>query len=161
MGQHDQTQLRLGAWARTSNLIGLVAKVEDGQVTLLHPGHRQLATVPAAEVEPVPASAVTVTASADLPLAHGLEEGEVRRWLASLLDETLRERALSALGQEGVDEGAALPSVRLTVAPLASGAAVCLCGGRTPAPRGAAMACPACGREAVAPPAAGGTAAPS
>ena len=147
--------LRLGTWARSGGFVGIVTKLDDGEVTLFHPGERTQTVVPEQAVDRVPAAAVTVTATVDLPLAHGLEEAEVRRWMASVLDETLRERALSALAQAGIDEGPALPTARLSVAPMASGA-VCLCGAKVPAPAGAALACPSCGRQAVAPPAPSG-----
>lgn len=143
--------LRLGTWARTGDFVGIVAKVDEAEITLFNPGERTQTTVAEAEVEAVPAAAVTVTATVDLPLAHGVEEAEVRRWVASLLDEALRERAVVALAEAGIDEGAALPTVRLSVAPMASGA-VCLCGAKMPAPAGTAHACTSCGREAVAPP---------
>lgn len=144
--------LRLGAWARAGAFVGLVARIEGGEVTLFHPGERQQTTVPRTQVEPVPAAAVTVTATVDIPLAHGLEEAEVRRWVGALVDETLREQARAVLAEAGMDEGAALPSVRLSVAPMDGGGVVCLCGRKAPAPDGAALPCPRCGREAVAPP---------
>lgn len=146
---------RVGSWARSGALVGLVARRRDGQVTLFDPAARRMADVASADVEAVPAAAVTVTATVDLPLAHGLDEEEVRRWFATLVDPALRERARAALAEAGLDEGAALPAARLDVRSFEGSGAVCLCGARVPAPPGAALACPACGREAVAAPATG------
>jgi len=149
------TPVRMGAWARAGALVGLVAASRDGQVTLFDPAARQMTRVPEAEVTLVPAGAVRVTLSVDLPLAHGLNEDDLRRWLASLTDPVLRERAYAALAEAGLDEGAALPVVRVDVATPESTGAICLCGARTPAPDGVAIACPACGRQAVSRPAGG------
>jgi hypothetical protein len=143
---------RLGSWARARDLIGLVARVEDGEVTLFHPGERRQVTVPAEEAEPVPAGAVTVTVSVDLPVPHGLGEAELRRWVSSLTDDAVRERAHAALADAGLDVGAALPGSELSIRSSDAGGAVCLCGVRTPASPGAAVPCPTCGREAVGPP---------
>lgn len=140
---------RLGAWARSGAFIGLVAAVDD-EVTLFDPAARQSARVPAAEVEPLPAGAVTVTLRLDLPLPHGLVESDLRRWAASLVDETLRERAAAALVQAGLDPGAALPPVVVELS-AADEAALCLAGHRTAGD--GPVACAECGREAVPPPA--------
>jgi hypothetical protein len=146
---------RLGSWARSGGLIGLVVAVTDDQVTLFDPAERHLAAVDRGEVESVPAGAVTVTATVDLPVPHGLDESAVRRWVASLTDLSLRDRAAAALAEQGVDPGAALPDVRVTVRALEGTAAVCLCGAKIPAPAGARLPCPACGREAVGAPVGG------
>lgn len=146
------TPLRIGAWARGGTLVGLVAAHRDGEVTLFDPAARQMTRVPEAVVAPVPAGAVRVTVSVDLPLAHGLDEEDVRRWVATLIDPVLRERAYAALAEAGLDEGAALPDVRVDVRTPESTGAICLCGARTPAPDGVAIACPACGRQAVSRP---------
>lgn len=148
------TDLRIGGWARSGGLVGLIAAIDGTSVTLFDPADRRRAEVAATDVEVLPASAVTVRVTVDLPLPHGLDEQAVRRWVASLTDDEVRERAHAALIEAGLDEGAALPAARLEVAPVASGS-VCLCGSRTPAPPGAALACPSCGRLAVGPPAAG------
>lgn len=147
--------LRLGTWARSDAAVGIVAAVTDDEVALFHPGERQVARVPRETVEVLPAGAVTVTATVDLPLAHGLGEDDVRRWVASLMDDVVRERAYAALAAEGLDEGTVLPGVRVDVAAQVSSGAVCLCGARVPAPDGAALACPSCGRQAVARPVSG------
>ncbi|MBA2318710.1 MAG: hypothetical protein H0V93_13160 [Euzebyales bacterium] len=144
---------RLGSWSRARDLIGLVARVADGEVTLFHPGERRQLTVPAVEAEPVPAGAVTVTVSVELPVPHGLGEAELRRWVSSLTDDAVRERAYAALADADLDVGATLPGSELTVRSSADSGAVCLCGTRTPAPPGEAVPCPTCGREAVGPPA--------
>lgn len=146
---------RLGSWARSGELVGLVAAVDGDVVSLFDPAQRQVARVPVAGLRPVPAGAVTVTVTLDLPLAHGLDEDAVRRWTASLLDGVLRERASGALADAGLDSGPALPVARVDVAASTSGGAICLAGHRSPAPDGAAVACPTCGREAVARPVAG------
>ncbi|MPZ86975.1 MAG: hypothetical protein GEU81_02670 [Nitriliruptorales bacterium] len=144
--------LRLGMWAKAGNLVGLVAAIGEDEVMLFDPGQRQIARVAPGELTLLPAGAVTVTVRVDLPLAHGLDEAELRRWVASLTDELLRERAAGALADAGLDGGAALPSVRVDVQAAETSGAVCLCGARTPAPEGAAVPCSACGRQAVAPP---------
>ena len=143
--------LRLGSWARAGNLVGLVAAIDGDEVTLFDPGERQQARVPAAEVQPVPAGGVRVTLTVDLPLPHGIGEPALRRWVASLADDVVRDRAHAALTEAGLDPGAALPAVRVDVRPVESGP-VCLCGQKVPAPAGAELACPSCGRTAVGPP---------
>jgi hypothetical protein len=151
----DETELRLGAWARSQGMTGLVAALADGEITLFDPAERRMAKVPASEVEAAPAGAVTVAVTVDVPLAHGVDEAAVRRWVATLTDEVLRERARSALAEAGLDEGAALPSARIDVAAMTTSGAVCLCGARVPAPPGSTLPCPSCGRQAIAPPPAG------
>jgi len=148
----DRASPLLGAWGRSEGFVGLVAAVADGAVTLLDPAARQVTTVAAAGCERLPAGAVTVTVTLDLPLAHGLAEQDLRRWVASLLDPGMRERAAAALEQAGLDGGAALPQARLDVAPAQGGGALCLAGHRTPAHQGGPVACAACGRAAVGPP---------
>jgi hypothetical protein len=144
---------RIGSWGRAGGLIGLVAASDGEHVTLFDPGERHMARVPLEEMERLPAGAVTVRVSVDLPVAHGVSEGSLRRWVASLTDEMLRERAYSALAEAGLDEGAALPEARVDVQPMATGGAVCLCGARMPAPPGTTLACVKCGREAASAPA--------
>jgi hypothetical protein len=133
-------------------MIGLVAAADAQHVTLLNPGNRQMARVARNEVEPLPAGAVTVTVSVDLPVPHGLSESTLRRWVATLTDELLRERAYAAFAEAGLDEGAALPTVRVRARQFEGSGAVCLCGARIPAPKGAALTCPKCGRQAVSTP---------
>jgi len=144
-------ELLLGGWARSGTIVGLVAAVDGEQVTLFDPGERTRTTVARTEVEAVPAGAVTVSVSVDLPVPHGIDEHSLRRWIASLTDPHLRDRALAALTESELDEGAALPSVRVDVRPVESGS-VCLCGARTPAPAGAELRCTSCGRLAVGAP---------
>lgn len=144
---------RLGAWARAGELTGVVAASDDDTVTLYDPGNRRMAQVPHAETTPVEAGAVTVTLQVDVPIPHGLAEDALARWVASLADEAVAARARTALAEAGLDEGVTLPVVRLDVQAASTSGAVCLCGARTPAPDGASLACAACGREAVAPPA--------
>ncbi len=144
-------ELLLGSWARAGQFVGLVAAINGETVSLFDPAERQRADVPLAQVEALPSAAVTVTVTADLPLPHGVDETTVRRWVASLTDLTLRERAYAALAEAGLDEGAALPDARVTVAPVTSGT-VCLCGARTPGPPGAEIVCSNCGRLAVGAP---------
>lgn len=148
----DGAPPRMGAWARAGALVGLVAATRDGEVTLFDPAARQVTRVPEADITLVPAGAVRVTVSIDLPLAHGLDEDDLRRWVACLTDPLLRERAYAALAEAGLDEGAALPDVRVDVRTPESAGAICLCGARTPAPDGVSIACPACGRQAVSRP---------
>jgi L-asparaginase II len=142
---------RLGSWARSGGLVGLVAAVDGDEIALFDPGERQLARVPRSAVESVPAGAVTMTVTIDLPVPHGVDESSLRRWAASLTDLALRDRAAQALTDHGLDPGAALPDARVSVRAMESGA-VCLCGAKVPAPDGARLPCPACGREAVGPP---------
>ena len=149
-----EDELLLGTWARSGAMIGLVAAVDGESVTLFDPGERQQATVGRAEVEALPAGAVTVTVSVDVPVPHGIEEHTLRRWIASLVDDHIRDRAYAALTDSGLDPGASLPSVRMDVRAIDSGA-VCLCGARTPAPAGSQLRCTACGRLAVGGPVAG------
>lgn len=145
--------LRLGAWGRTAELIGVVAALDDDAVTLFDPGSRRMAQVPHEEVTPVEAGALTLSVRVDLPVPHGLAEEGLLRWVASLADETVRGRARAALAEAGLDEAVTLPTVRLDVEAAATSGAVCLCGARTPAPDGASLACAACGRQAAARPA--------
>jgi hypothetical protein len=146
---------RLGSWARSGQLVGLVARVHDGEVTIFDPGERISATVPFREAEAVPAGAVTITVTVDLPLPHGVAEPALRRWVASLLDETTRERAYAVLTEAALDPGAALPAARIDVRPMDGTGAICLCGAKVPAPAGARVVCPSCGRQAVGPPLSG------
>ncbi|MDQ3528968.1 MAG: hypothetical protein M3425_03310 [Actinomycetota bacterium] len=147
----QQPTLRIGSWAKSGQLIGLVAAMDDDTVTLFDPGQRQQAQVPRSLAEAVPAGAVTVTVRVQLPVPHGVDEGVLRRWVATLTDEVVRERAYAALAEAGLDEGAALPVTSVDVEPVASGT-VCLCGARTPAPPGTQLQCVSCGRTAVAAP---------
>jgi len=148
---------RLGAWVRAENVVGLVAALEGDELSVFDPIARVVTRVPSTSAAALPAGAVTVTVSVDVPLPHGLEEDGVSRWIGSLVDPLVRERALDALREAGLDEGAALPPVRVSVDPAAGGGAVCLAGHRTPAPDGSSLACPGCGREAVARPLPDGT----
>ena len=144
-------ELILGSWARAGTFVGLVVAADGDNVTLFDPGERHRTDVPRTDVEPLPAGGVTVRVSVDLPLPHGVDETTVRRWVASLTDLTLRERAYAALAEAGLDEGAALPDARITVDPIDHGT-VCLCGARTPAPAGSEIICTNCGRLAVGAP---------
>jgi len=145
--------LRLGAWGRTAELIGVVAAIDEESVTLFDPGSRRMAQVPHREVTRVEAGALTLSLHVDLPVPHGLAEDALMRWVASLADQAVRDRAREALAEAGLDEAVTLPTVRLEVEAAATSGAVCLCGARTPAPDGASVACAACGRQAAAPPA--------
>lgn len=144
-------ELLLGTWARSGAMIGLVAAVDGESVTLFDPGERHQATVSRAEVEALPAGAVTVSVSVDIPVPHGVEEHTLRRWVASLTDDHIRDRAYAALVESDLDPGAALPAVRLEVRAADNGT-VCLCGSKMPAPAGAQLRCSNCGRLAVGPP---------
>ena len=144
-------ELLLGSWAKSGSFVGLVVAADGETVTLFDPGERQRMDAPRPDVQALPAGAVTVSVTVDLPLPHGVDETTVRRWVASLTDLTLRERAYSALADAGLDEGAALPDARITVGPIDHGT-VCLCGARTPAPAGAEIVCSNCGRLAVGAP---------
>lgn len=148
----NRSSPRLGSWARAGGLVGLVAAVEDDEITLFDPGERQMARVPRSGVESVPAGAVTVTVTLDLPVPHGVDESSLRRWAAALTDLSLRDRAARVLAEQGLDVGAALPDARMSIRALEGSAAVCLCGAKVPAPPGARLPCPACGREAVSAP---------
>ncbi|HEY8339051.1 MAG TPA: hypothetical protein VIK95_04235 [Egibacteraceae bacterium] len=145
--------MRLGTWARSGEIVGIVAAVRDGVATLFDPGDRRVTTVGVGDLEPVPAGAVETTVTVALPLPHGLGEDTLRRWLATLTDPVLRERATEALEDAGLDAAAVLPQARVEVRAAAPGSgARCLCGVVTPAEDGTAVACQACGRQAVAPP---------
>lgn len=144
-------ELLLGSWARSGQFVGLVVRVDGETVTLFDPGERHRLDAPRADVAPLPAGGVTVTVRVDLPLPHGVDEATVRRWVASLTDLTLRERAYAALAEAALDEGAALPDARINVDPIDHGT-VCLCGARTPAPAGTELVCSNCGRLAVGAP---------
>jgi hypothetical protein len=144
-------ELLLGGWARSGAIVGLVAAVDGENVTLFDPGERTRTTVARGDVEAVPAGAVTVAVSVDLPVPHGVDEHTLRRWVATLTDSVIRDRAYAALAEAGLDEGAALPSVRVDVRPVDSGS-ICLCGAKTPAPAGAELRCTSCGRLAVGAP---------
>lgn len=145
--------LRIGAWARSGELTGVVAATDGATVTLYDPGHRRMARIDRSAVTPVAAGAVTVSLQVDLPIPHGLSEESLARWVASLADGDVRDRARAALTEAGIDDGVTLPAVRVQVQAAATSGAVCLCGARTPAPDGASLACAQCDREAVAPPA--------
>jgi hypothetical protein len=144
--------MRLGAWGRSGELVGVVAAVEGDEVVLFDPAGRRTVRVLAAQVQAVPAGAVRVEVAVDLPLAHGLSEADLRRWVASLTDEVLRDRAAEALAGAELDQGAALAPVTVTVTAADGTAAICLAGHRSPT----AGACTTCGREASTPPEAGG-----
>lgn len=141
----------IGSWARAAAMVGIVVSADDDTVMVFDPGLRQMARVRRREAQSIPAGAVTVTVTVALPVPHGLEEPVLRRWVATLTDEVLRERAEDALSEAGVDAGAALPTAHLEVAPAEE--SICLCGARTPAPPGATLVCARCGRQAVGPPA--------
>lgn len=141
---------RVGQWAKTGELVGLVAAAEDSEVTLFDPAARQQVTVPAASVTVLPAGAVDVTMTVTLPLPHGLGAEDVRRWVAALADDRAREQARQALTQAGLDAGAAQPVVDVQV--TASEGSACLCGQPPALEPGAAQECPGCGRQAVGPP---------
>ncbi|MBW3601600.1 MAG: hypothetical protein KY434_02740 [Actinobacteria bacterium] len=156
---------RLGAWVRVrdSGLVGVVVAVGADGVTVFSPGDRRMARVDVDDAERVPAGAVSVSLSVELPLAHGVDEATLRRWLAVLADDVLRGRATDALRERELDTGPTLPSPRLDIRPVTTSGAVCLCGARTPAtaPDGgsaqagaaAAPACARCGRQTALPPA--------
>lgn len=149
---------RLGAWARVGTVVGVVARVDGGQVTLFDPAHRRRHLTTVDDLELVPAAAVRVTCTVDLPLPHGMTADDVRRWVAMLTDPVLRDRAAEALTDAGLDTGVAEPTVTVDAVLLRDGAAVCLCGATTPAtpqdPRRAMQqvpACPRCGRQPAPP----------
>jgi hypothetical protein len=158
MATSDQPTPRLGAWARADGVVGVVARVDAGRITLFDPAQRHQHTVPAVAVEVVPSAAVRVTATVDLPLPHGASADDVRRWVAMLTDPVLRERAAEALAEAGLAAGVAQPAVEVTAVALRDGQARCLCGATIPSagvdprdrPR-ALPACPRCGRQPAPP----------
>jgi hypothetical protein len=129
----------------------LVARSDGQHVTLLDPGGRQQREVPVDRVQAVPAAAVEITMTVDLPLPHGLDETSLRRWVALLADPVLRDRAAEAMSDAGLDAGAALPQVALDARARSDGHARCLCGATTPTAAGVAVRCRACGRQAAPP----------
>jgi hypothetical protein len=159
----DAQALLLGSWARVrgSGLVGLVVAAGAEGVAVFSPGDRRMARVDAGDVERVPAGAVSVSLSVELPLAHGVDESVLRRWLAVLADDVLRGRAAGALREQRADDGPTLPPMRLDVRPVTTSGAVCLCGARTPAAAtdggsahaglAAAPACARCGRQTALP----------
>lgn len=160
MTSTQQPDHLLGSWGRADGVVGVVARIAGERVTLFDPGQRREHTVAAADVERVPAAAVRVTLTADLPLPHGLDEADVRRWVAMLTDPVLRSRAAEVLTEAGLDIGVTLPTVEMTVHAHEDGRARCLCGGSAPADPLSGLApprtCPDCGRR-LAPPVAPGT----
>ena len=142
----------LGSWVRAGGVTGVVSGVHGDTVSVFEPSERRMATVQRADVEPVPAAAVRVTLTVDLPLPHGVGEDSLRRWVGALTDPVLRERAQEALQAADQDIGAALPTVDVTLTPSEGPAAVCLCGARTDPQGAASVRCASCGRVAVAPP---------
>ena len=90
--------------------MGLVAKVEGGQVTLFNPGDRQATTVAVAEAQPLQAGTIRVEVLVDLPVPHGLPEESLARWVAALADPVLRTRGAEAARDAGLDDGAFLPA---------------------------------------------------
>lgn len=140
--------LRLGGWARSGEFVGVVAQIDGDEVTLFSPGDRRMTRVPLAQAQPLPAAAVTATASVTVPLAHGVPEQTLRRWVATLTDDVLRERAHEALAEAGLDPGAVLPRATVEVTPGDPASAVCLCGAQTPATSAGGQMCPSCGRAA-------------
>jgi hypothetical protein len=147
---------RLGAWCRAGGIVGVVARVDGDRVTVFDPTQRRQHEVAASAVTAVPAAAVRVTTSVDLPVPHGLDEQDLRRWLAMLTDPVLCERAGATLAAAGLDPGVTLPEVSVSVVALDDGASRCLCGATTAstttAPSEASPpACPTCGRQ-LAPP---------
>lgn len=141
----------LGCWARAEGFLGLVAGADSDTVTLVDPGRRAQHTAAVDRVEVVPAAAVRVTVSVELPLPHGLDEEALRRWTALLADPVLRERAARALADAGLDTGAAEPPLTLEVHALSDGHARCLCGARVVAAPGQTVDCTVCRRRAAPP----------
>jgi hypothetical protein len=143
---------RLGSWARGGGITGLVTRIDDDEIALFEPGERRIAAVARAEVEQMPAAAVRITITGDLPLPHGVGEETLRRWAAALTDPLLRDRASAALEDAGQDVGPALPEMEVELLPAEGDDALCLCGARTPSPDQQPVACRVCGRQAVTPP---------
>lgn len=150
-----QSTPRPGTWARADGFIGVVARADEHETTLFDPGRRLQRTAATAAITRVPAAAVRVTATIDLPLAHGLDETDLRRWLAMLIDPVLRERAADALVAAGLDIGVTLPHATVTASAHDDGSARCLCGASVPGPAGPGGAdlapCPVCGRQPAPP----------
>lgn len=141
--------MRVGQWARSGGLTGLVVAVDGPEVALFDPADRQLARVPVDTAEPLPAGAVAITLRLELPLPHGLGEDALRRWAATLVDEVLRERAGDALAEAGLDRGPALAAVSVDLRPAAGHR--CVAGHETQTDGAAPVACQTCGREACPP----------
>jgi hypothetical protein len=146
-----QTAPPLGSWARADGFVGLVAGSDERHVTLFDPGGRQQHRAPIERVQAVPAAAVRVALTVELPLPHGLDETSLRRWVALLADPVLRERAAEAMAETGLDAGAALPQVALHADARSDGQARCLCGATSPATPGVPVICGVCGRQAAPP----------
>lgn len=152
MAGTDKDGPTVGSWAQSDGMVGLVAAIDDAEVTLFNPGDRQMARVPATDVTPLPAGTVRVELVADLPVPHGLAEESLQRWLATLADPVVRERAREAAVEAGLDEGPFLPEVRLSVVRPSQSGAICVCGAKVPAADGTTVECPRCGRPASARP---------
>jgi hypothetical protein len=148
----DGGRVRLGAWVRTGPVVGVVAGRSGDDVTVFDPGGRRRQDSSVGALTPVPAAAVQVTVTLDLPLAHGLDEADLRRWVAMLVDPVLRDRAAAALREAGLDDGVTLPVADVTASVLRDGLARCLCGATQPARPGVAPAeCAECGRQPAPP----------
>lgn len=146
------TEPTLGAWARVDGFIGVVARTADGTVTLFDPGRRRQHTAATEAIEAVPSAAVRVSVTVDLPLPHGLDESDLRRWVAMLTDPLLRDRAAEALTAADLDTGVTLPTTTVSVRAIDDAALHCLCGAVTPTAAVAADAvCPQCGRQPAPP----------
>lgn len=139
----------VGSWVRAEGVVGVVAAVAAGTVTVFAPGPRRSVVAAADAVEVVPAGAVTIRSTVTLPVPHGLDEPDLRRWVAALLDPVLRERAATALSDAGLDQGSAEAEVDVEVIAPSGDALVCLAGHRSSGAQ--PRACPACGRPAVPP----------
>lgn len=155
MTSTDQPDVLLGTWGRADGVVGVVARVDGDEVTVFDPGQRRQHTVTATALQPIPAAALQVTVTVDLPLPHGLDEADIRRWTAMLTDPVLRERAAAALTDAGLDPGVTLPDVEVSVHAHDDGLARCLCGASAPGSPLSHLAslnpCPQCGRQ-MAPP---------
>jgi hypothetical protein len=148
----DEGRQRPGAWVRSGPVVGVIAGHTGAEVTVFDPGGRRRQDTPAATVSRVPATAVRITVTVDLPLAHGLDEVDLRRWVAMLVDPVLRERAAEALHEAGLDDGVTLPEAKVEARVLRDGLARCLCGATAPArPGEVPAACAECGRQPAPP----------
>ena len=94
----------VGTWARAGNMVGIVSKVDDdGVVTLFNPGDRQILKATQGALTELPTGIVEAQVAVRLVVPHGLTDSSVRRWLATLVDPVLRERAQESLRELGLD----------------------------------------------------------
>lgn len=96
--------MEIGTWARAGGLVGMVSRIDpDGTVTLFNPGDRQIVKASRAAVQTLPTGMIEARVALRMVVPHGLNDDSMRRWLATLIDPVLRERAVESLREMGLD----------------------------------------------------------